>query len=412
VRLHALARRRRSLLVLAAALAAAAALAGPSWAGQPLAPGAVFTETNTVPNFVKVFHRNADGTLSAAGQVATGGAGKPVNNPPLALPYIQTTGEVQLGGDGDDKRCLFAVNAGSNTVSSFTVSPGGIALADQQPSNGSRPVSLTSTQRGPNNLVLYVLNSDLNGTSIFDSTSGTASIQGFYVSQQCKLTAIPGSSHSTSSPASSPTAIAFNQQGTALSVAEPVAPGNGDIDVFPVNASGVAGNPVVTPSVGIFPYGEAWDSKGHLTVTNWTFFSPPDGTVSSYRLASDYTLVPINTVPAAGHPCWNVITKDDRFLFTTEPAGLVFGTPQILSYSIGANGALTPTGFGQTTPFNAVDEALSHESKYLYVLSDGLLPFVPQSAISAFSIDKQTGQLTPVGEVDLPGNATSGLAAW
>jgi 6-phosphogluconolactonase len=412
VKLQAMERRRQSFLVLAAAMAAAAVMAGPGWAGQQLSPSAVFTQTNTVPNFISIFHRNADGTLTAAGQVATGGAGKPVNNPPLALPYIQTTGEVALGGEGDDKHCLFAVNAGSNTVSSFTVNPSGIALADQQPSNGSRPVSLTSTQRGPNNLVLYVLNSDLNGTSIFDSTSGTASIQGYYVSQQCRLTPIPGSFHLTTTQASTPTAIAFNQQGTALSVVEPVTPAGGDIDIFPVDSSGVAGNPVVSPSAGTNPYGEAWDSHGHLTVTNWTFFSPPDGTVSSYRMTSDYKLVPISTVPAAGHPCWNVITKDDRFLYTTEPAGLVIGTPQILSYTIGHDGTLTPTGSGQTTPFNAVDEALSHDSRYLYVLNDGLLPFIPQSAISAFRIDQRTGQLTPIGQVDMPGNATSGLAAW
>ena len=46
------------------------------------------------------------------------------------------------------------------------------------------------------------------------------------------------------------------------------------------------------------------------------------------------------------------------------------------------------------------------------MLNDGLLPFIPQSAISEFAIDQETGQLTLIGEVDLPGNATSGLAAW
>jgi len=35
-----------------------------------------------------------------------------------------------------------------------------------------------------------------------------------------------------------------------------------------------------------------------------------------------------------------------------------------------------------------------------------------QSAISEFAVDHKTGQLTPIGEVDLPGNATSGVAAW
>ena len=47
--------------------------------------------------------------------------------------------------------------------------------------------------------VLYVLNSDLNTPDIFSSTSGTASIQGYYVSDKCALTAIPGSHRLTTS---------------------------------------------------------------------------------------------------------------------------------------------------------------------------------------------------------------------
>ena len=152
--------------------------------------------------------------------------------------------------------------------------------------------------------------------------------------------------------------------------------------------------------------------RGNLTVTNWFFVNPFGGTVSSYRLAKDYKLIPINTVPAPGHPCWNVTTDNDKFLYTTQPAGLVIGTPQIAVFAIGHDGTLTPTGTGQTTPYNAVDEALSQESRYLYVVDDGIVLFIPQSAISEFAIDPETGQLTLIGEVDLPGNATSGLAAW
>jgi hypothetical protein len=383
---------------------------------------AVFTETNTVPNAISIFRRNADGTLDAAGQVGTGGNGSPTTNPPLGLPYLQTNGEVVLGGEGSH-RCLFAVNAGSNTVSSFNVDHSGVSLADQESSFGIHPVSLTTTKRGPNNLVLYVLNSQLTGgPDVFTATGGTATIQGFYVANDCTLAPIAGSHHSTTSPASSPTTVAFNQDGSALAVLEPVAPGvlgnpalplnPGDIDIFPVDNGGVAGNPVVTPSTETGPYGAAWDGKGHLTVTNWHFENPFAGTVSSYSLAKNNTLVPISTVPAAGHPCWNVITRDDRFLFTTSPAGLVIGTPQVLGYSIGHDGSLTPLAGGQTTPFNAVDDALSEDSNYLYVLNDGLLPFTPHSAINAFAVDNKTGALTPIGEVDMPGNATSGLAAW
>jgi 6-phosphogluconolactonase (cycloisomerase 2 family) len=411
-------RQWRLLLVLALGLAPVLGTAAPASASQPLIPGAVFTETNTAPNYVKMFNRSADGTLVPVGQVATGGDGQPVGNPPLGLPYLQTNYEVVLGADGAGNQCLFAVNAGSDTISSFDVQPRGLTLVDQESSNGSHPISITSSRNGPGNLVLYVLNSDLNTPDVFSATSGSASIQGFSVSAGCGMTAIPASHHLTTSQTSVPTAIAFNPSGTALAVAEPNTTGGGlpggDIDVFPVDKNGVAGNPVVTvsPPEAPNPYGLAWDGRGHLTVTNWFFVNPFGGTVTSYRLTSNYSLVPISTVPAPGHPCWNAITKNDRFLFTTQPAGLVIGTPQILGYAIGQDGSLTPTGTGQTTPFNAVDNAISHDGRYLYVLNDGLLPFVTSSAISEFSIDQQTGQLTWVGQVDLPGNATSGLAAW
>ena len=136
-------------LVLAALVATVVGTGGSARAvsGQRLTPGAVFTETNTVPNYVLMFSRNHDGTLGPAGQVATGGAGRPVHNPPLDLPYLQTGGSVELASDGDSRKCLFAVNAGSNTLSSFNVRDDGIELADQKPTNGSRPISITSTRR-------------------------------------------------------------------------------------------------------------------------------------------------------------------------------------------------------------------------------------------------------------------------
>jgi 6-phosphogluconolactonase (cycloisomerase 2 family) len=371
-------------------------------AGQRLTPGAVFTETNTVPNYVLMFRRNADGTLDQAGQVATGGNGRPVHNPPLDLPYLQTGGSVNLADDGGSRKCLFAVNAGSNTVSSFVVRNDGLELADQKPTNGSRPISITSTRRGPTNLVLYVLNSD----------DGSASIQGYYVLGGCRLAEIPGSWHLTPSPTSIPTQITFNQRGTVLSVVEPFTAADGDIAVFPVDHRGVAGTPVVSPSTGPNPYGEAWDSHDHLTVTNQFLVNVPGGTVSSYRLASNNTLVPISEVPAPGHPCWNAITKNDKFLYTTQPAAPFVGADGIQVFRIGRDGTLTSAGPGENTMYNAVDEWLSHDSRYLYVLSDGLVPFLPFSAIDEYALDPDSGHLTHIGTIQLPSNSTSGLAAW
>ena len=167
--LKSIAGRRRSLLALGVVVVAYVGAAGPAQAAQndqPLAPGAVFTQTNTVPNKVAVFQRGADGKLVAAGEVLTGGNGQPVGNPPFGLPFADSAGNVELASDGDSRRCLFVTNIGSNSVSSFRVGPDGIELADVRPTGGSRPVSLTSNRRGPLSLLLYVLNSDVGAASI------------------------------------------------------------------------------------------------------------------------------------------------------------------------------------------------------------------------------------------------------
>jgi hypothetical protein len=66
------------------------------------------------------------------------------------------------------------------------------------------------------------------------------------------------------------------------------------------------------------------------------------------------------------------------------------------------------------TTYNAIDDALSHDSRFLYVLSVDLIPGSPNSAINEFAIDPGKGTLTPIGMVPVPGgtNSTAGLAAW
>ena len=407
--LRSIERRWRSLLVLGAGFVATVGTAGsaPAQDGQRLTPGAVFTQTNTVPNYVSVFRRTADGKLVAAGQVLTGGNGQSAANPPLGLPFADSAGSVELSSGGDNKRCLFVTNIGSNTVSSFAVRPDGIELVDQRPTNGSRPISLTSNSRGPMSLLLYVLNSDV----------AAASIQGYYVSGMCGLTPIPGS-HRSTTPASQPAQIAFNERGTVLSVTKRFSAGGvccGDIDIFPVDASGVAGVPITSPSSGANPYGQAWTKHDQLTVSNANVAFAPGSTVSSYQLTENNTLVPIAPalVPSPGVACWNVVTDNGKFLYVTNPAGQLVGGTSITVFSIGRDGSLAPAGPGQNTLRNGLDLALSNDSRYLYVLSDQLLPFLaPFSAIDQYSIDPETGQLTPIGVIEMPGNSTSGLAAW
>ena len=414
--LQSITRRRRSLLALGVVMVAFVGAAGPAQAAPSdvrLTPGAVFTQTNTVPNRVAVFQRGADGKLVAAGEVLTGGKGQPAGNPPFGLPFADSAGNVELASDGDSRRCLFVTNSGSNTVSSFRVQPDGIELADVRPTDGSRPVSLTSNRRGPLSLLLYVLNSDV----------AAASIQGYFVSVNCELTPIPGSHQLTTAQDGLPAQIAFNSRGTVLSVTQRFSlGGHGDLNVFPVDGNGVAGAAIASPSSGVNPYGQAWTKHDQLTISNAN--GPGISSVSSYQLTESNTLVPIgpSELPSPGLACWNVITDNGKFLYITNPAGpFAPGGASITTFTIGRDGSLASAGPGLNVPvisglglpLNAIDEALSVDSQYLYVLANQMLPFDgPLSTINQYSIDPKTGGLTFIGAVDMPRNTTSGLAAW
>ena len=108
------------LLAFAASLLLASAFTAGAMADTGGARGAVYTQTNDPNgNTVQRFARAADGGLSPAGSFPTGGAG-------LAT-LGGRQGAVALSGDG---RSLYAVNAGSDSVSVFRVGHRGARLLD------------------------------------------------------------------------------------------------------------------------------------------------------------------------------------------------------------------------------------------------------------------------------------------
>jgi 6-phosphogluconolactonase len=137
------------------AIAALTVTAGPAMASRDHA-GAVYTLTNgAAGNAVAVFDRAANGSLTPAGSVATGGVGTGGG--------LGSQGAIVLEG-----RRLLAVNAGSNSVSLLRVREGGPVLRDVARSGGVRPISITNHGH-----LVYVLN---NG----DATT-PANITGFRI---------------------------------------------------------------------------------------------------------------------------------------------------------------------------------------------------------------------------------------
>ncbi|CAN5323351.1 hypothetical protein BH20ACT24_BH20ACT24_16070 [soil metagenome] len=366
---------RHAWSALLALTMASTLLGGTAGAAGSGGGGAVYVETNTGANAIVVFDRATDGTLTEVGAVPTGGAG---TNSALG-----SQGAVILSVDGHR---LFAVNAGSNQISSFAVSPDGLGLelVDLQSSRGLMPISLTL-----HGDVLYVLNA-----------LGLGNIVGFRVADDGTLTSLSGSKRKLSAPLSNPAQVQFNPSGTVLMVTEK---GTRLIDTFPVDENGVAGPLTTTQSSGLEPFGFAFDPAGHAIVSEAFAGAPGRSAVSSYAVtdAGEANVISASVPNQQTAACWVVITSDGHFAFVSNT-----GSGNISSYAIGNGGQLSldeavaaRTGKGSAPTDMDLDEA-----GHMYVLASGF------GMVRGFAVGSG-GNLLPITKAGaLPASAT-GLAA-
>ena len=357
--------------------------------------GAAYSETNGVPdNALIAYDRLSNGQLVQREVVPTGGSGgrepQPGCEPPGGCPILDTQGEVIVTEDG---KLVFAVNAGSNTITSFRETDHGLKRVDQEPSGGEFPNSLTVHDH-----MLFVLNSNSN------------SIAGFRYSSHGEMAPIPGSVRSVSAaapPPVSPREIGFDNTGHILAVS---LLGPSLIDTFVVDKSGRPGPPTSHPSTTPLPFGFAFDKRNHLVMSQVTSL-PGIGNTATYNLNTrNGDLTPIDTETSGGQaPCWVVVTNDGRYTFVVNAGG---GAPATIArYRLSESGFLTL--LGQTPPngseFARTDEALSRDSRYLYVLNPGV--FTPTSKIDEYRVERN-GDLTLIGNTPADGpEGQSGLAA-
>ena len=354
------------LAALASALVAFAVPAAASAAANDAGDGAVYTLTNSAGgNGVAAFSRAADGSLTLVATYATGGLGTGAN--------LGSQGAVTLSDNG---KHLFAVNAGSNSISEFAVRNDGLRLEDVFSSNGIRPISVTVHKN-----LLYALD------------AGSSAITGFKVDGNGRVESIEGSTQPLLG--SNPAQVAFSPNGSSLVVTEK---GTSTIDTFAV----VGGRPqggVSTPSAGATPFGFAFDALGHA------FVSEAAGSASSYAVDTSGARVITGAVPTyQGAPCWLVVSTDGRFAYTANAGGAT-----ISGFSIAGDGALSlldPSGATAVLGAGAhpLDEAVSSDGRFLYVLVDG------RHTVAGYRIGAN-GSLSPLGEVgSLPAGAV-GLAS-
>ena len=367
--------------VLAATGAAVLALLvlaglGTSVQAQGLAnSGAVFTMTNAANgNAVLAFQRLANGRLHFLNSFPTNGDG--------AGAGLGNQGGVVLSEDG---RNLFAVNAGSDSLSVFAVGPGGLTLVDVEPSGGSEPISVTNSGD-----LVYVLN-----------RGGDGNIAGFELATDGTLSAISGSVRPLSESAPDPAQIAFSPDGRALVVTEK---GTNRLVTYQVGQDGLPSDPIVNPSEGVTPFGFSFGHRNRLFVSEAFGGAADASTVSSYDLAADGSLIPITSALPTTETaaCWLVITGNGRYAYTTNT-----GSGSVSGLHIARDGAVSlldadgVTGQAGNTP---IDAALSRNSRFLYVLNS------TDHSLSAFAVGAD-GSLTPLPGVSGLPAGTNGLAA-
>jgi len=344
--------------------------------------GAVFVMSNAVDkNEVIAYRRASDGTLEEAGRFNTGGRGSGGNNDPL-----ESQGSLRLS---EDHSLLFAVNAGSGSVSLFSVHGSQLSLVDKVISGGSEPNAVA--QHG--NLV-YVVN-----------VGGSSNVVGFRLDNG-KLKQIPNSTRFLSTNNSGAGGLAFSPDGRFLVVIERL---TNDIDVFSVQSDNTLSPIVVNSSAGPGAFSVSFAPNGAALVSETGPSGVTNGSaISSYEIAANGTLSPISSsVPTLGAAnCWNVVAPDGSFVYTSNA-----GSSTISGFAIANTGVLTalPGTVVGTNPEGSVnlDIAVSSDGRFIYTLNS------VAGAIGVFSVQKD-GTLLNVGFASgvSPLGGFNGIAAF
>ncbi len=360
-----------SLLVVGYAGIAAADPRPDGREGREGRDGAVYTLSNDPDaNAVAVFHRDRDGSLTEGALVATGGRGTGAS--------LGSQGALALSHDG---RWLFAVNAGSDDVTSFRVTDDGLARASTAPSGGAQPVSLAVHGH-----LLYVLNA-----------AGAGSVSGLWVREDGTLTPIERSTRPLSGAAVTGAAeVAFDPSGSTLVVTEKA---TNVIDTYTVYRDGTLSAPRVTRSPGATPYGFAFDREGVFVVSEAAGGAASMGSASSYELRwrGDVEVLSPAVAEHQSAPCWVAIPRRGHVAYVANAA-----SHNLSAYRIDPRGRITLVGDGVAADAGAsahpTDLAITPDDRLLYVLEGG-------GAVGAFRVGRD-GALTPAGTfTGLPAHA-------
>jgi DNA-binding beta-propeller fold protein YncE len=372
--MKAMTRLSAATIALAAVLSVASGTASAFGAQAPSASEAlrgpqhaVFVQTdNTAGNEIVSYNRAANGALKQVGVFETGGVGGELEG--SKVDHLASQGS--LAYDPADN-LLYAVNAGSNTISVFAVFGDELVRRQVISSGGPFPVSVAYSHG-----LVYVLNAEEGG-----------SVQGFAVLFG-HLFPIPGSNRAlgldeAAKPqfTNTPGQVAFSPSGSQLIVT--TKENGSDIDVFHVGAFGhLSAAPVVNSEAGTVPFGVSFDQEGHLVVAEAAGF------LASFSLSASGTISQLDAVATKqAATCW--VAVDGSYFYASNA-----GSESLSEFQAGLGGALSFLG-NTHTDAGTVDATVSSDGRFLYVQT-GAAGIVDEFAVEA------GGALSEIGSVSVP----------
>jgi 6-phosphogluconolactonase (cycloisomerase 2 family) len=355
------------------ALCALAATVGAAFAAAHAAaasPGAVvWVQTNEPSgNNVVVYDRGTDGHLTPAGTYPTGGNGG-VAAPGTESDHLASQGSLVYDPASG---LLFAVNAGSDSVSAFSVHGDRLHLESVVASGGQFPASIAVYGR-----LVYVLNS-----------GGAGTLQGFRIVGD-RLVQIPGSARTlgltNSDPPfflTSPGQVGFTPTGQQLLVTTKAS--ESTIDVFQVLANGrLSAAPVVNPSATPVPFAFTFTPTGRLAAGE-----AGASALTTYQIQAGGTLTDAKSQPDGQVAlCW--ITRVGAYYYVSNT-----GSNTLSGYTVAPDGQpslVGATGVVATTEAGPIDSTSPHGTSFLYAETGS-------GTVDEFTVEPD-GSLTPLGTI-------------
>jgi 6-phosphogluconolactonase (cycloisomerase 2 family) len=287
----------RVIVTGVAVAAVTVGLAAPALAA-PSRRVTLYTETNSAhANTIIALH--PDGTK--AGAFRSGGRGDGAG--------LGSQGSVTVSPDG---RYLFAVNAGSGSVTAFAINRDGRLRALATARTAADPVSVAV--RGHN---VYVVGSH----------AVTALRLGH--GRLAHLADRP-----LSATANGPAQIAVTPGGRDLLITEKA---SNTLDLLPLDSQGRPGRAVGTPAVGMTPFGFAFGRGGVAVVSNASGGTGGASTVTGYRVANHRVRATTRAIPdGQTAACWVAVGPGGRIAYVENA-----GSGTVSTYAVRPNGTLT-----------------------------------------------------------------------